>query len=384
MGASIAGLTASESLRAEGFDGEILLIGDENHLPYSRPALSKQVLLHDWDAAQVTLRPSQDLENLNIKFLGGIEALHLDVDARKLFTSAGEFTYDSLIIATGTKARRVAFDESIPTLRTLDDAFALRNQMKTARKIAVLGAGVLGSEIATAGTVLGGSVTLVGRSSSLSLGAVGDSLSSRIEKLHLDQGVKLRLNSSLIGITATAKGKALHFSDGEDVEADLVVAAIGATPSTQWLEGSGITLGDGIVCDHRGKAAPEVYAIGDVAAWPDPFSGEPVRVEHQSNAIEQAMAVAGTLVNNSAHETPVPFFWSEIHGVRIKAYGWFDREPLADLETNSQNGALLAAQSGTLFRGVIAWGASPKEFTRARLLVDGSLNLKKMATSEGK
>jgi NADPH-dependent 2,4-dienoyl-CoA reductase/sulfur reductase-like enzyme len=159
------------------------------------------------------------------------------------------------------------------------------------------------------------------------------------------------------------------------VAADVVIAAVGGIPSTEWLTGSGLTLDDGVVCDHRGSAAPGVYAVGDVAAWRDPASGVASRVEHQTSAIEQAMAVASTIVHDRESAIPVPFFWSDIHGAKIKAYGWFDpRHPLVDLQAPGEDGALLlGSQVDGRTRGIVAWNLPPRQFRGARSLVDASL-----------
>jgi NADPH-dependent 2,4-dienoyl-CoA reductase/sulfur reductase-like enzyme len=373
VGASIGGLTAAESLRAEGFEGGILLLGDEANLPYSRPPLSKQLLLSGWGEEQVTFRSKKELDNLGIQFSGRTRAICLDLSKRQVETNLGYQAFDELIIATGTKARRMDSEVGVQSLRTLEDALLLRNRMTVANRIAVIGSGVLGSEIASAGKLLGAAVTLVGRSNQLSFGAVGTALSSRIQDLHSANNVNLHLGSQLLDIFANGEGASLRFSEGEDLVADLVVAAIGATPCTEWLEGSGLTLSDGIVCDRQGMAAAGVYAVGDVASWPDPFNGIPTRVEHQSNAIEQAIAVAGTIMRGSMSSPPVPFFWSEIHGVKIKAYGWFDGQPLVEFEKAVQAGSLLASRDGVVNRGIVSWDCSPKDFMKARGLLDESI-----------
>ena len=375
VGASIAGLTAAETLRAEGFAGEIQLIGEEAHLPYSRPPLSKQVLLDGWDKDQTILKNNAELRQQEIIFTGNTKALRLNLDTKQLETTGGTIAYDALIIATGTNARRL---ESIPnalTLRTIEDALSLRAKLKEARHVVVIGTGVLASEIASAGRTFGADVTMVGRSNSLSFGSLGNLLSSKIEELHLEHGVALRLQSKVIEVLSDGTRQAIRFEKGEDLVADLVIAAVGATPCTEWLEDSGLEISNGIVCDESGSAAPGVYAIGDVASWPDPFGGQPTRVEHQINAIEQAISVAGSIVGNHVKKVPVPFFWSEIHGARIKVYGWFDDATLTEMDSSVTGGTLLVAKSNDKLSGVVAWNASPKEFMKSRALVDDFINL---------
>lgn len=374
VGASLAGLTVAESLRTEGFEGEILLLGDEPHLPYSRPPLSKQVLLDDWEASHSIIKSERELEELGIEFRGSAAATGLDIHRRVVATVSGDEPYDDVVIATGTRARRVWSDAGVRTLRTLDEAASLRTDLRRSRRVAVLGAGVLGSEIASAALRLGNEVALIGRSDRMSFGAVGTALSARLEELHRSSGVDLRLATEVVDVVPTGNGALVTLDDGSDLSADVVVAAIGGTPATEWLIGSGLNLADGVVCDQRGSAAPGVHAVGDVAAWADPVTGVAQRVEHQSNAIEHAMAVASAIVHDRDPATPVPFFWSEIHGARIKVYGWFAPESaLIELATGAETGSLLGSPDDGRTRGIVAWNLPPRAFREARLLVDAAV-----------
>ena len=375
VGASLAGLSVAENLRLEGFDGEIVLVGDESHLPYSRPPLSKQVLLDDWEPERSILKSRRELDDLGIEFRGSTTATALDVHNRVVTTDAGVERYDDVVLATGTRARRVWNEAGVLTLRTLDEATAIRSELRRAGRVAVLGAGVLGSEIASAARSLGGDVTLIGRSGRVSFGAVGAALSTRLEHLHRENGVDLRLATTVMGVTTDAGGTQVGFHDGTVVSADVVISAIGGIPRTEWLADSGLVLTDGVVCDQRGVAAPGVYAVGDVASWADPVTGNARRVEHQSSAIEQAMSVATTIVHDRELAAPVPFFWSEIHGARIKAYGWFSAQhPLVELDAAAEGGpVLLGSQEDGRTRGVIAWNLPPQAFRKARGLVDAAI-----------
>jgi NADPH-dependent 2,4-dienoyl-CoA reductase/sulfur reductase-like enzyme len=379
VGASIAGLTAAESLRLEGFEGEIVLIGDEAHLPYSRPPLSKQLLMGSWEPDQTRIKSKQDLADLGIQFRGSSPALQLELNNRVVLTASGVEKFDDLIIATGAKARQLG-SQGVHTLRNLEDSISLREKLSHSKSIAVIGAGVLGSEIASAGRVLGSEVILVGKAKDISFGSVGSALSKRIEDLHSTNGVELRLGSDVLDINVQEDGARFLLDSGEVVAADIAVAAVGAIPCTEWLAKSGLDISDGVICDSLGVAADGVYAIGDVAAWQDPETGAQVRVEHQTNAIEQAMSVARTIVNSAQPIAPVPFFWSDLHGVSIKAYGWFDGQSLKELTSISQSGALLGADTGGRTRGVVAWDAPVKEFRQGRSLVDESRNVSNTKT----
>jgi NADPH-dependent 2,4-dienoyl-CoA reductase/sulfur reductase-like enzyme len=373
VGASVAGLSVAENLRAEGFDGEILLLGNEPHLPYSRPPLSKQVLLDNWEPSQVSVKTGQELESLGIEFRPSTSAVSLDVKNKQVVTSSGIEVFDQLVIATGARARKLEANPKIKTLRTIEDALEIRADLLASKKIAIIGTGVLGSELASAARSLGSEATIVGRSKQLSFGSIGSALSSQLEDLHKQNDVQLILGVKIREVSLGSDISRISFLDGPDLEADLVIAAIGSEPSTEWLAGSGLEIPNGIVCDKNGLAAPSVFAVGDVAAWFDPYTGSLSRTENQTSAIEQAISVAAAIANHRESEPLVPFLWSEIHGVRIKAYGWFDSQPLTQLESETQNGLLLASKQSSMTRGVIAWDLSPKEFRQARDLVSQSL-----------
>jgi NADPH-dependent 2,4-dienoyl-CoA reductase/sulfur reductase-like enzyme len=373
VGASVAGLSVAENLRAEGFDGEILLLGNEPHLPYARPPLSKQVLLDNWEPSQVSVKTGQELESLGIEFRPSTSAVSLDVKNKQVVTSSGIEVFDQLVIATGARARKLEANPKIKTLRTIEDALEIRADLLASKKVAIIGTGVLGSELASAARSIGSEATIVGRSKQLSFGSIGSALSSQLEDLHKQNGVQLMLGVKIREVSLGSDISRISFLDGPDLEADLVIAAIGSEPSTEWLAGSGLEIPNGIVCDKNGLAAPSVFAVGDVAAWFDPYTGSLSRTENQTSAIEQAISVAAAIANHRESEPLVPFLWSEIHGVRIKAYGWFDSQPLTQLECETQNGLLLASKQSSMTRGVIAWDLSPKEFRQARDLVSQSL-----------
>jgi NADPH-dependent 2,4-dienoyl-CoA reductase/sulfur reductase-like enzyme len=373
VGASLAGLTTAESLRIEGFGGSITLIGDEVHAPYSRPPLSKQVLAGVWAPHEAALRGSAELDSLGLRLLTGRRATGLNIREKYVTVDDEIVQFDHLVIATGVTARRPPTRRrlaGVHSLRTVDDVVALQNDLERAERVVVLGSGVLGSEIAAAIRKRGIDVTLVGRSRRLSLGQVGDLLSPLIARLHEDHGVKLRLGGAVTEIVGDTAVTSVSLSDDSSVPADLVVAAIGCEPATEWLEGSGLDLSDGVVCDSAGMAAPDIYAVGDVASWRDPLTGVAVRAEHQSNAIEQAQAVAHLLATGEPSPVVLPFFWSELFDTRIQAFGRFPAEvPLETVAGDPEDGSFVAAsvRDGRVF-GVVGWN-SPRDFRKARAQV---------------
>lgn len=351
VGASVAGTTLAEALRAAGHHGPITLVGAEPHLPYARPPLSKQVLDGSWEVDRTALRTAAELHDLDVELRTGSNATALDAAARRVVVDGVPLDYDVLVVATGVEpVRPVLPGRSVHVLRTRDDAVQLRRAWDRARSVAVLGTGVLASELASAARASDRAVTLLGRSGRLTFGTVGALLSDRLAALHREHLVSLALSAARV---PDGTGRAL-----DELDADLVVAAVGGRPRADWLVGSGLTVDDGVRCDAVGRAAAGVYAIGDVARWEDPTTGRAVRVEHQTNAIEQALTVAATITGTAPPTVPAPFFWSEVHGVRIQAAGSFDAaEPLVP----DRDEPRLLRHPG----GVVGWGV-PKAFRLAR------------------
>lgn len=367
VGASIGGLTAAETLRQEGFDGDVILIGDERHRPYNRPPLSKQIVIGDWEPEDAGIRSEAEIDELGIELRTSCTAEALDVPARVLHTSQGEIPFDELIIATGTEPRRHPVVPNALTLRTIDDALAMRDALRSARRVAVIGPGILGSELASAARKYGAETLLIGRSGTLTFGGVGALLTRQLEELHEANGVQLALDVEIASASSDADGTTLAFADGRSERADLVVAMIGGDPRTGWLLSSTLTIENGVVCDSAGEAAPGIHAVGDVAAWRDAYTGRPVRVEHQSNAIEQAIAVALRLAHGELGSRPVPLFWSELHGTRITAFGWFD--PELQLVPFDDGPVLVSRDAAGRVHGAVGWNAPPRDFRPARAAV---------------
>lgn len=377
VGASAGGLGAAEALRAEGFSGPITLVGDEPHAPYRRPPLSKQVLTGEWTAERTHLLDPTGLTALDLRLLLGTRATGLDLAGRAVLAGDDRIPYDALVIATGITARRLPGLRELAgvhTLRTLDDVAAIRADLASADRVVVVGAGVLGSEIASAMRHLGLDVVLVGRTGAMRLGQVGDHLSDLLEELHRSNGVDVRSGVAVTDVLGEDRVTAVALSGGEILPADVVIVAIGGTPATGWLADSGLDVSDGVVCDRTGRAAPDVYAVGDVAQWREEAGVPADRAEHHLNAVEQALAVAHLLVTGEPPGLIVPFFWSEIHGARIQAYGRFaDGVPLETIAGDRAARRFVAASRGDgRITGVAGWNM-PRDFRDARSLVDASI-----------
>lgn len=334
VGNGIAGLTAAETLRETGFDGELTVVGDEPHPAYSRPALSKALLLDGLDKASHELAPSSHgaTELLGVRATG----LHLD---RRLVTldDGTDLPYDRVVLATGSRARRLSdFPEEF-TLRGLDDALSLRSRLAGRPSVVVVGGGPLGMEIASGCLAAGCRVALVSRGTPLT-GRLGPHLADVFVRAALDRGLTL-VEAGSARLERRAGTVRVVGDDGAVLEAEMLITAVGDVPNTEWLAdtglantgpaNTGLTAKGAVAVDARGLVRPDVAAVGDLAAFPTPYG--PRRVPLWSSAIEQAKVAATALVRGE-DAPPLrfqPYFWTEQFGLSLKAVGHLplDREP---------------------------------------------------------
>jgi NADPH-dependent 2,4-dienoyl-CoA reductase/sulfur reductase-like enzyme len=360
VGASAAGLAAAETLRREGYDGALTLVGDEPQAPYDRPPLSKQVLAAEWEPDRLALRPPADLAALDLDLRLGMAATGLELAEHALQLADGtEVPYDGLIVATGVRPRRLP-GEGAHVLRTLDDALMLRDRLGPGLRLVVVGAGFLGAEAAAVAWRLGAQVTLLEPAPVPLAHAVGTEVGAMLTRAHVERGVDLRCGVTVSEVTEDG----VRLADGELIEADEVLVAVGSQPNTEWLEGSGLAVGDGVVCDEYCEAARNVYAAGDVARWHNPHFNTSMRIEHRTNAAEQGMAAARNLLRPDARKpfAPVPYFWSDQYDLKIQAYGHLrGHEEVAVVEGDLAEGRFVAAyRTGDRVTGALAAGMPPK------------------------
>ena len=330
VGASLAGLRAAEALRAGGHDGRITLVGAENHRPYDRPPLSKQVLTGRAapDATALAVDEGADLE-----WVLGTAAVGLDLDRRRVQLSEGsDLDYDGLVIATGAAPRLLPGaprGPGIHYLRTIDDSIALRDDLAQARSVVVIGAGFVGLEVACSAASLGRPVAVVEALPVPLERSLGLETGRAVLDWHLDKGMDLRTGVGVASIVGAERPESVRLTDGTEIPADVVVIGIGVSPATDWLAGSGVDLADGVLCDEQlrvlrsGRPLPDVVAAGDVARWRHRRYGETIRVEHWTNATEAGEAAAQTLLlgEDAADYSPIPYFWSDQHGVKLQFVG---------------------------------------------------------------
>lgn len=328
VGGSIAGVRTAEGLRRFSFEGAVTLLEEGTDLLYDRPALSKQILTADAGAESVMLRSQADLDGKRIDLRLGHRAVALDTGARTVRLSDGSVIgYSDLVIATGAAPRRLptATARGVHYLRTLRDALELRAALTASSRVVVVGAGFIGSEVAAAAVAKTAGVTVV-EPCAFPLGrALGDLVGERLARLHESKGVRLVLGRSVRGVDEDeAGGLRVVLDDGTALECDVVVVGVGAAPNVGWLAGSGLDVADGVVCDEFCRAsAPGVHAVGDVARWPNALFAEPMRVEHWTNAVEQAAVVAWNIAHPDRPRAyaPVPYVWSDQYGSRLQIVG---------------------------------------------------------------
>ncbi|MFF3990751.1 NAD(P)/FAD-dependent oxidoreductase [Streptomyces sp. NPDC001797] len=376
VGASAAGLTTAETLRRRGWNGELTLIGDESRPPYDRPPLSKQILTGTWEPDRATLRTLRDLDRLKADLRLGQRAQALDVPGRQVRLEGGErIGFDALVVATGVAPRRLPDSDlaGVHVLRTLDDALALRAALLAGPRVVVVGAGFLGTEVAAAARAMGLEVTVVEPEPVPVRRPFGDRVGEFVADLHRDHGTRLRCGVGVRGLHgAGGRVTEVELGDGTTLPADAVVLALGSTPATGWMSGSGLRLRDGVECDALCEAAPGVYAVGDVASWYNPHFGTRMRLEHRMNATEQAMAVAGNLLGDATPYAPVPYFWTDQYDTRIQAYGIFPPDAEMRIAYGEPSDGHFAAAYGHHGRvvGVLGWNAPRQVRMLRRLVVD--------------
>jgi len=328
VGASLAGLRAVETLRDRGFGGDLTLIGQEPHRPYDRPPLSKQVLQGTWEPEQTAFRKKEGYDGLGVDMHLGVAAESLDMTTRRVSTSDGSrFDYDALVIATGARLRKLpqARDlKGVYGLRDLNDAIALREALATAQRVAIVGAGFIGLEVAASCRARGLDVTVIETLPIPLSPIVGAPLGELVAALHRDHGVTLHTGRGVTEVQGDTRVEALLLSDGTRVEADVVVVGIGVIPNTEWLNGSGLTVENGVVCNGYGEAAPHVFAAGDVARMHNLWLGDDRRIEHWTNAVEQGVLVAENLLAGGGTRnvfSSVPYFWSDQYDRKLQMVG---------------------------------------------------------------
>jgi 3-phenylpropionate/trans-cinnamate dioxygenase ferredoxin reductase component len=341
VGASVAGIAVADALRKNGYDAPVRVLDAQPVMPHNRPPLSKQALEPEHDDARLALRPESYFSTARIELLLACRATGLRTGEPgvsgppggelRVETEDGRvLAADEVVLAPGAVPRWLPGVPMLPgvhVLRSLPDAVALRTALDGGRHVVVAGCGFIGAEVAAAARKRGLDVTVVESSPKPFEALVGEQPATALARLHRGKGVRLLAGVGVAGVAGTDRAEAVLLADGRRLPADIVVLGLGVVPAVDWLASSGVTLRDGIVCDRYGRTnVPHVHAVGDAAAWPDPFTGLPRRIEHWTTAQQQGAAVGHNIARPDKPQSvpAVPYFWSDQHGVRIQSLGRLD------------------------------------------------------------
>ena len=354
VGASLWGVRAAEGARAQGWTGRIVMVGEEPHLPYDRPPLSKALLDAETEPALPLLRQAEGWEALDVELMTSTAATAVDVDRRILLTTCEPIGYRALVIATGHRARsldELAGFDNVHTLRHFDDALVVRETLCTATRLLVIGTGFIGSEIASAAAARGIDVTLVGTSAHPLGRGIGPVAGAMLAALHDDAGVTLLSGSGLSDVTSHGNRiGSVRTSCGRELLADAVVVGIGSSPATEWLSTSRITLdasSRGVVCDPTmATSAPAVWAAGDVAVVAGAAGA------HWTSAAAQGFIAGSNAVGGQQKYSGVPFAWSSWHGHRIQLVGTTTTDARGTITETVDDGVVLYSDGGRVVGAV--------------------------------
>jgi NADPH-dependent 2,4-dienoyl-CoA reductase/sulfur reductase-like enzyme len=333
VGAGVAGTRAAETLRQQGYDGALTIVGAERQAPYHRPPLSKKLLTGKVHRAGVDLAPQFDID---ARVLRGASALKLDMSTRTVQVRDDDqdlpVPFDGLVIASGAVPREWPggpVPDGVLMLRTVEDCLAIRERLGSRPRVVVVGGGFIGAEVAASCRSLGLDVVLIEKAAGPLLAALGKELAPRWAELHRQHGVDLRVGVGVDAFVGNGRVQGVRLTDGSQVPADLVIIGLGVTPATDWLGGSGLHVDDGVICDATGAAdgsTPDatVVAAGDVARWWHPLYERHLRTEHWEDAGRQGAAAARTLLvgrDRAEAYDEVPYFWSDQYDVKLQMLG---------------------------------------------------------------
>jgi 3-phenylpropionate/trans-cinnamate dioxygenase ferredoxin reductase subunit len=384
VGASLAGLSTARELRALGHTGAITLIGAEQHLPYDRPPLSKGVLQQGVTDESVTLTDDQDLTGFHWRL--GVPAIGLDHEGGRHHVRLDDGTSVSataVVAATGARARTLigAGLPGVHTLRTLDDAIALRESMQRGGHLVVIGAGFIGCEVASTATTVGMSVTLVEASEAPGAALLGPQVARWLHGVHTDRGVRMRTGAAIDTINGVDRVESVTLGDGTELAADAVVIGIGALPNSEWAAASGIAIDGGFLTDAQcATAVSNIYAVGDCARVFDPITGLHVRHEHWSAALDHARRAARRLLHLAPPKHVAPYFWSDQYGLRLQVCGTVPAGQTPTFVEGSLDSAHFVAVYGEVDDPVAAVAVDGgRTFTRLRKHIDRSVDRRRTA-----
>lgn len=329
VGGGLAAGSAVVTLRERGYDGRLTLVTDERHLPHERPPLSKGYLAGTTDLAELMVKPQQWYVDHDVEVLTGQAARSLDLASRAVVVDGDELGFDKLLLATGSSPRRLPALEAsgapVAYLRTIGDSDRLRAAIQQGRRLAVVGGGWIGLEVAATARSAGCEVTVVEMLDVPLKRVLGAEVGAVFAQLHREKGVDLRVGVSVSGVERNGEGAAVSLDDGTNVDADLVVVGAGATPNLDLARAAGLDVGDGVLVDSRlCTSHPDVYAAGDIALAEHPRLGRRVRVEHWDNAAEQGRTAAANMLGAGEAYGRLPYFFTDQYDLGMEYVGHVD------------------------------------------------------------
>jgi 3-phenylpropionate/trans-cinnamate dioxygenase ferredoxin reductase subunit len=334
IGASLAGAKAAEGAREAGYDGRVVLIGDESALPYERPPLSKKFLRGEAEADEATVQSGEFYKEHDIELLKA-EVVSLDTEQRRVELADGDaITFDTAVLATGAAPRRLDVEgaqlEGIHYLRTVDDSVRLRDAIRRAERVAVVGAGWIGSEVAASAKQMGADVVVIEPLPVPLQRVLGDDIGRVFAKLHADNGVRLRLGTGVRALRGTKAVNEVVLEDGSRERADVVVVGVGVAPRVAprvaLAEAAGLKVDNGVVVDeYLETSAQGIYAAGDVANAHHPHYGRSIRVEHWANALNQGLAAGRNAGGKNDRYDRLPYFFSDQYDLGMEYVGYAEQ-----------------------------------------------------------
>jgi 3-phenylpropionate/trans-cinnamate dioxygenase ferredoxin reductase subunit len=330
VGGGLAAAKAAEALRANEFDGQIVVFGQEEHLPYERPPLSKEFLAGKKALDDFTVHDADWYRESNVEVRLGTDVAAIDRSAHQVVLAGGETVeYDKLLLATGSRPRRPNIPgveaDGVHFLRTIDDAATLKSAVREGSSLAIVGAGWIGLEVAAGARGNGAEVTVVEAARLPLLAALGPEAAEVFAELHRENGVNLLLEASVDEITsASGVVTGLRLADGSTVPADAVLVAVGAAPNIELAEQAGLEIGDGgVLVDAALRSSdPDIFAVGDIASAEHPFFGTRIRTEHWANALKQPTVAAESMMGKSAEYDELPYFFTDQYDLGMEYVGY--------------------------------------------------------------
>ena len=375
VGGGHAAGQAAASLRQEGYAGRVVVIGEEPHIPYQRPPLSKQYLAGEYGLERVYLRPAKFYESKNIEVRYGVRVQSIDAKAQTVACADGEtVAYDKLLLATGARPRQLpASGADLPGvyyLRTIADVDAIKRDFRPGRRIAIVGGGYIGLEVAAVAVEMGLQTTILEMEPRILQRVAMPAMSAFYHELHAGKGVAIRTNARVDAFAGTDRLTAVVCADGTQVPADLAIVGVGVVANTELAEAAGLGCDDGIVVDQHARTSDaHIYAAGDCTNHPNPLLGRRVRLESVPNAMEQSRAAAANMAGEPRTYAAMPWFWSDQYDLKLQMVG-FPAE--GDLQVLRGDPAARQFANFYVRDGVLAAAEavnSAREFMAARQLI---------------